>query len=159
MKTMVNDQFRRNKLAKQMWGIVDGTIKLRPEKPGGEIVVKPGWTEWSTKGMGRGKAPRKKPQKQKNLDSEEGNEVEVNSETGSFSGCEPTPDLEPEPGADSSNTQSTAGNSNTQSQSRGQKKRRRWYKAEQTADSSSKACKAAGNSSSIQEVPIDPLLL
>ena len=39
MKTMVNDQFRRNKLAKQMRGIAEGTIKLCPEKPGGEIVV------------------------------------------------------------------------------------------------------------------------
>ena len=48
-------------MAKQMRGIAEGTIKLRPEKPGGEIVVKPGWTEWTTKGMGRGKAPRKKP--------------------------------------------------------------------------------------------------
>jgi len=45
MKIMVNDQFRRNKLAKQMRGITEGTIKLRPEKPGGEIVVEPGWTE------------------------------------------------------------------------------------------------------------------
>ena len=61
MKTMVNDQFRRNKLAKQMRGIAEGTIKLRPEKPGGEIIIKPGWTEQTTKGMGRGKAPRKKP--------------------------------------------------------------------------------------------------
>ena len=45
MKTMVNDQFRKNKLAKQMQEVVDRMIKLHPEKPGGGIVVKLGWTE------------------------------------------------------------------------------------------------------------------
>jgi len=37
VKTMVNDQFRRNKLR----GIAEGIIKLRPEKAGDEIVAKP----------------------------------------------------------------------------------------------------------------------
>ena len=116
MKTMVNDQFRRNKLAKQMRGIAEGTIKLRPEKPGGEIVVKPGWTEWTTKGMGRGKAPRKKPQKRKKPESEEDSEAKVESEIESCSDHEPTPELEPEP---------VASSSNIQSQGQSQRKRRR----------------------------------
>ncbi|KAN0086798.1 hypothetical protein V8E54_000486 [Elaphomyces granulatus] len=76
MKTMVNDQFMRNKLARQMKDIADGKLRLRPENPGdpkAEVVCKPGWTEWTTKGMGRGKAPRKKPQKRARPESEETN--------------------------------------------------------------------------------------
>ena len=173
MKTMVNDQFRRNKLAKQMRGIAEGTIKLRPEKPGGEIIVKPGWTEWTTKGMGRGKAPRKKPQKRKKLESEEDSEAEVESEIESYSDHEPTTELEPEP---------VASSSNIQSQGQSQRKRRRQCNADQTAGSSSKvssgqaskASRAAGSSTltrsakgkavvkqhtEMDDIPIDPLLL
>lgn len=76
MRTMVNDQFMRNKLARQMRDIADGKLRLRPENPGdpkAEVVCKPGWTEWTTKGMGRGKAPRKKPQKRARPESEETN--------------------------------------------------------------------------------------
>ena len=89
MRTMVNDQFRRNKLAKRMKEIADGKLKLRPEHPdqNATVVCKLGWTEWTTKGMGRGKAPRKKPQKRTRPETEE----ESNDSEGEFEGT-PCPD-------------------------------------------------------------------
>ena len=63
---------------------------VRPEHPhpNATVVCKLGWTEWTTKGIGRGKAPRKKHQKRARPESEE----ESNSENSrEFEGT-PCPD-------------------------------------------------------------------
>ena len=90
LRTMVNDQFMRNALAKRMREIADGKLKLRPEHPNATVVCKLGWTEWTTKGMGRGKAPRKKNQKRARPERQ--SEEESNSENSrEFEGT-PCPD-------------------------------------------------------------------
>jgi hypothetical protein len=51
-----------------MRDIADGKLRLRPEHPGdpnATVVCKPGWTEWTTQGMGRGKK-RTRPESESN---------------------------------------------------------------------------------------------
>ena len=77
---MVNNQILRCPLAKRMWEIINGKVKLRPEhwqQSEAIIECKCGWTSWITKGLGRGKGPRIKGKgKQKVEALEEGGEVE-----------------------------------------------------------------------------------